>query len=85
MDGCIVLLFLLAEHATGVPVVGMLQVSSGGGVVAVAGGCLVWGAVLRVKKQQRVRESFWVWRAAVPVGLKAARLWGKPFRSLLFF
>ena len=40
MDGCIVLPFLLAEHATGVPVVGMLRVSAGGGVVAAAGGCV---------------------------------------------
>lgn len=71
----IVLLFLLAEHATGVPVAGMLRVSAGGGVVAAAGGCLAWGAVLRVKKRQRVRESFWVWRAAVPVGLRQTACW----------
>lgn len=52
MESCIVLLFLLAEHA-------MYCLCCGnaagfrwrGGVVAAAGGCLAWGVVLRVKER----------------------------------
>lgn len=81
----IVLLFLLAEHATGVPVAGMLQVSAGGGVVAASGGCVAWGAVLRVKERQLVRESFWVWRAAVPVGLRQTACWVRLSSFIIVF
>lgn len=77
MDGCIVLLFLLAEHAMYASVAGMLRVSAGGCVVAAAGGCVAWGAVLRVKKRQRVRESFWGVAVCRARRAKADRLWGK--------